>query len=61
MTLLELTNDPGATEAEHTAKGWIVGCLFVLKFYPSLQPDTGERFLYAIRFWLPAQEELRLV
>lgn len=55
--LLVPTNDPGACEAEHKARGWNVGNLYVLKFYPSMQQDLIERTLYAMSFWRAEAEK----
>lgn len=55
-TITVPTNDPRKTESEYLARGWKVATLFVGKFYAPL----CDGHLWAISFWRPAQEELRL-
>jgi hypothetical protein len=54
------TNDPGATEREHNARGWITAGMLVLKFYPAKQESLTERKLYEVQFWRPEQAEFSL-
>ena len=47
--LIAQTNDPGATEAEWTARGFRVQSLYARPFHPALCGDC----LWALSFWRP--------
>lgn len=55
MSIIVPTDDPGKTEAEYRAQGWIPANLYAAPFYQRY--CEGRR--WAIQFWKPEQPEQR--
>jgi hypothetical protein len=50
--LMIFTNDPSEAE-KYESEGWYLSQIYVLRFYPSMNPDLLNRKLYGLFFWRP--------